>query len=73
MARKPRKKTTRVVVARKKAAVTVRVRELAPQPANDSDIARTSTGLAALSGAPAESRKYILGHSQIFTPEVMND
>ncbi|MGE3873784.1 MAG: hypothetical protein AB7F74_12585, partial [Parvibaculaceae bacterium] len=34
---------------------------------------RTATGLAALSRAPAESKKYLLGSSKIFTPEVMND
>src|SRR5262245_37076780 len=36
-------------------------------------VERTTTGLAALSRAPAESKKYILGSSRIFTPEVMND
>ena len=36
-------------------------------------VARTATGLAALSRAPAESKKYILGPSKIFTPEVIND
>ena len=32
-----------------------------------------STGIAALAATPAESSKYLLGSSQIFTPEVIND
>src|SRR5437868_1577584 len=34
---------------------------------------RAATGLAALAREPAETRKYILGSSKIFTPEVIND
>ena len=37
-------------------------------------VARTATGMAALAKkAPAETKKYILGSSKIFTPEVIND
>ena len=34
---------------------------------------RTATGLATLARGPAETQKYILGSSKIFTPEVIND
>src|SRR5437868_11115989 len=34
---------------------------------------RAATGLAALAREPAERKRYILGSSKIFTPEVMND
>ena len=70
MAKKPAKKT------KAKAPVKARVK---PRPValartnGNSPVRRTATGLAALSRAPAESRKYILGSSKIFTPEVMND
>jgi len=48
-----------------------------PKKPSATKIAKKNNGqpspVAPLSRAPAESRKYILGQSRIFTPEVIND
>ena len=63
MAKTPAKKKSKVAAARK-----------AVSKPKKSAVARTATGMAALAKrAPAETKKYILGSSKIFTPEVMND
>lgn len=71
MAKKPAKKT-KAKAAPVKAKAKPRANALAKTNGNGA-VKRTATGLAALSRAPAESRKYLLGSSKIFTPEVMND
>src|SRR5439155_4443624 len=69
MAKKPAKKATK-----KPAKAKAKSRTTAHARTNGNGaVKRTATGLAALSRAPAESKKYILGSSKIFTPEVMND
>src|SRR5262245_33266567 len=73
MAKKPAKKTT-IKKSAKIIKMKTKPRAVALTRTNgNGGVQRTSTGLAALSRAPAESKKYILGSSKIFTPEVMND
>src|SRR6476660_537567 len=71
MAKKPAKKT-KTKAGPAKAKAKPRATALAKTNGNGA-VKRTATGLAALSRAPAESKRYILGSSKIFTPEVMND
>src|SRR5215208_3868996 len=73
MARTPPRRPARVVLARKKSVSTIRVKQPVVRKQNSAPVTRTSTGIAALTAAPAESSKYLLGSSRIFTPEVMND
>ena len=73
MAKKAAKKAkTRSVPVKAKTKAKPRAEALVKKNGNGA-VRRTATGLAALSRAPAESKKYILGSSKIFTPEVMND
>src|SRR5947208_14736952 len=69
MAKKPAKKATKKPA---KAKAKSRATALARTNGNGA-VKRTATCLAALSRPPAESKKYILGSSKIFTPDVMND
>jgi methylamine---glutamate N-methyltransferase subunit C len=71
--RPPLKRPKRRASSRKAGAVAVRRTGTVRPARNGFSIARTSTGLASLTATPAESSKYILGRSQIFTPEVIND
>ena len=73
MARTPSRRRARAVLARKKSVSTIRVKRPVVRKQNGSPVTRTSTGIAALTATPAESSKYLLGRSRIFTPEVMND
>ncbi|MCL4855617.1 MAG: hypothetical protein KJZ78_29985, partial [Bryobacteraceae bacterium] len=76
-----KKKTSKTAAARKAVAVkrsapvkAKKVKRVALAKPKKPSAARTATGMVALAGkAPAETKKYILGKSQIFTPEVIND
>ena len=77
MAKKPTRKT-KIVAARKSQAVKRSAPVKAKAKAKAVPVAKrgkavTATGIASLARAPAESKRYILGSSKIFTPEVMND
>ena len=76
-----RKKKSKSIAARKAAAArrsapvkAAKARSVAVAKPKKAGLARTATGMVALAGkAPAETKKYILGSSKIFTPEVIND
>src|SRR5262245_7392438 len=78
MAKKPTRKS-KTIAARKSQAVKrsapvkAKAKAKAVPAKGAKAVARTATGLASLARAPAESKRYILGSSKIFTPEVMND
>ena len=64
MARKPTKKPVRTKAAKSAVAVRRSAAVAKPRKGGNGKVAKLQ---------PAESQKYILGSSKIFTPEVIND
>lgn len=76
MAKKKKSKAAaaRKATAVKRSAPVKAAKAQAVAKPKKAGVARTATGMVALAGkAPAETKKYILGSSKIFTPEVIND